>query len=38
MEKDGMLAAVFPTPTMQGVIVSPRQLQRDIEEELSHLE
>ena len=37
MEKDGMLAAVFPTPTMQGVIVSPRQLQRDIEEELSHL-
>lgn len=38
MEKDGMLAAVFPTPTMQGIVVSPRQLQRDIEEELSCLE
>ncbi len=38
MEKDGMLAAVFPTPAMQGLVVSPRQLQRDIEEELSCLE
>ena len=38
MEKDGMLAAVFPTPAMQGVFVSPRQLQSDIEEELSCME
>ncbi|MEX8193887.1 DUF2750 domain-containing protein [Comamonas guangdongensis] len=38
MEKDGLLAAVFPTPTIQGVVVSPRQLKKDIEEELSRLE
>ncbi|MDR3003753.1 MAG: DUF2750 domain-containing protein [Acidovorax sp.] len=38
MEKDGLLVAVFPTPTMQGAVVAPRQLQRDIEEELSRLE
>lgn len=38
MEKDGMLAAVFPTPAMQGIVVSPRQLQSDIEEELSCME
>jgi hypothetical protein len=35
--KDGMLVAVFPTPTMQGIVVSPHQLQSDIEEELSCL-
>lgn len=38
MEKDGMLAAVFPTLAMQGLVVSPHQLQRDIEEELSCME
>ncbi len=37
MRKDGMLVAVFPTPTMQGIVVSPHQLQSDIEEELSCL-
>jgi hypothetical protein len=34
MQRDGRLAAVFPTPTNQAVSVPPDRLKRDLEAEL----
>lgn len=38
MDKDEVEAAVFPTPTMRGVIIPALQLQRAIQDELSNIE
>ena len=35
---EGDKVAVFPTPHMKGVVVDPKQLQEDLETELSRLE
>ncbi len=34
MEKDGVLAAIFPTPKDKGVIIQPKELIDSLEEEL----
>jgi len=38
MERDQRLVAVFPTPNDKGVPIDPRQLERDLREELSNYE
>lgn len=38
MERDQRLVAVFPTPNDMGVAIDPRQLERDLREEMANYE
>ena len=38
MEKDGVLAAIFPTPKNKGVIIQPKDLLTSLKEEIEQYE